>query len=70
MTSTGRFLDIGGAAHHVVVEGAGPVCVLSAGLGMSWFDWDPVVPLLAPFRTVVRFDRPGHGLSCLLYTSD
>ncbi|GGX11891.1 alpha/beta fold hydrolase [Streptomyces chryseus] len=63
MTSTGRFLDIGGAAHHVVVEGAGPVCVLSAGLGMSWFDWDPVVPLLAPFRTVVRFDRPGHGLS-------
>ncbi|WP_244315488.1 alpha/beta fold hydrolase [Streptomyces albidochromogenes] len=63
MTSTGRFLRIGGAAHHVVVEGAGPVCVLSAGLGMSWFDWDPVVPLLAPFRTVVRFDRPGHGLS-------
>ncbi|MEV8305826.1 alpha/beta hydrolase [Streptomyces flavidovirens] len=63
MTSTGSFIRIGGAAHHVVVEGSGPVCVLSAGLGMSWFDWDPVVPLLAPFRTVVRFDRPGHGLS-------
>ena len=30
---------------------------------MSWFDWDPVVPLLAPHRTVVRFDRPGHGLT-------
>ncbi|WP_017238941.1 alpha/beta fold hydrolase [Streptomyces sp. SS] len=57
------FVRIGGAAHHVVVEGSGPVCVLSAGLGMSWFDWDPVVPLLAPHRTVVRFDRPGHGLS-------
>ncbi|MFD5327649.1 alpha/beta fold hydrolase [Streptomyces sp. NPDC127092] len=61
MTTT--FVRIGGVAHHVVVDGAGPVCVLAAGLGMSWFDWDPVVPLLAPHRTVVRFDRPGHGLS-------
>ncbi|MFD3517863.1 alpha/beta fold hydrolase [Streptomyces sp. NPDC058657] len=59
----GRFVRIGGVVHHVVVEGAGPVCVLSAGLAMSWFDWDPVVRLLAPHRTVVRFDRPGHGLS-------
>ncbi|MEJ8634633.1 alpha/beta hydrolase [Streptomyces sp. MS2.AVA.5] len=57
------FVRVGGVAHHVVVEGDGPVCVLSAGLAMSWFDWDPVVPLLAPHRTVVRFDRPGHGLS-------
>ncbi|MGW6459622.1 alpha/beta fold hydrolase, partial [Streptomyces sp. NPDC055078] len=57
------FVRIGGVAHHVVVEGRGPVCVLSAGLSLSWFDWDPVVPLLAPHRTVVRFDRPGHGLS-------
>ncbi|MFE0335926.1 alpha/beta fold hydrolase [Streptomyces sp. NPDC058955] len=54
---------IGGLAHHVAVDGHGPVCVLSAGLGLGWFDWDPVVPLLAPHRTVVRFDRPGHGLS-------
>ncbi|MGV9315961.1 alpha/beta fold hydrolase [Streptomyces sp. NPDC003691] len=57
------FVRIGGVPHHVVVEGSGPVCVLSAGLGLAWFDWDPVVPLLAPHRTVVRFDRPGHGLS-------
>ncbi|WP_121831440.1 alpha/beta fold hydrolase [Streptomyces sp. S1] len=57
------FVRIGGVPHHVVAEGSGPVCVLSAGLGMSWFDWDPVVPLLVPYRTVVRFDRPGHGLS-------
>ncbi|MFE7772463.1 alpha/beta fold hydrolase [Streptomyces sp. NPDC057445] len=57
------FVRIGGVPHHVVVEGSGPVCVLSAGLSMSWFDWDPVVPLLAAHRTVVRFDRPGHGLS-------
>ncbi|MFB8400021.1 alpha/beta fold hydrolase [Streptomyces sp. NPDC055912] len=63
LTGEPAFVRIDGVAHHVVVEGSGPVCVLSAGLGMSWFDWDPVVPLLAPHRTVVRFDRPGHGLS-------
>ncbi|WP_053647615.1 MULTISPECIES: alpha/beta fold hydrolase [unclassified Streptomyces] len=57
------FVRIGGVPHHVVTDGSGPVCVLGAGLGMSWFDWDPVVPHLAPYRTVVRFDRPGHGLS-------
>ncbi|MFJ4478397.1 alpha/beta fold hydrolase [Streptomyces xanthochromogenes] len=60
---TGEFVKLGGVAHHVVVEGSGPVVVLSAGLGMSWFDWDPVVPLLSAHRTVVRFDRPGHGRS-------
>ncbi|MER7833104.1 alpha/beta hydrolase [Streptomyces sp. NPDC095602] len=63
MSGHGRFVRIGGVPHHVVVEGSGPVCVLSAGLALCWFDWDPVVPLLAPHRTVVRFDRPGHGLS-------
>ncbi|MGC5566185.1 alpha/beta fold hydrolase [Streptomyces sp. FR-108] len=57
------FVRIDGIPHHLRVDGAGPVCLLSAGLGMSWFDWDPVVPLLAPYRTVVRFDRPGLGLS-------
>nr|WP_308800910.1 alpha/beta hydrolase [Streptomyces polyasparticus] len=54
---------MGGVPHHVVVEGGGPVCVLTAGLGMAWFDWDAVAALLAPHRTVVRFDRPGLGLS-------
>ncbi|MFG2991381.1 alpha/beta fold hydrolase [Streptomyces sp. NPDC048257] len=65
-TVPGRFVRVGGAGVplHVVVEGRGPVCVLSAGLAMAWFDWDPVVaPLVAAGRTVVRFDRPGHGLS-------
>ncbi|MGW5862560.1 alpha/beta hydrolase [Streptomyces sp. NPDC055239] len=64
------FVRIGGGAgggtgvpHHVEVTGSGPVCVLSAGLGLAWFDWDAVVERLAPWRTVVRFDRPGAGLS-------
>lgn len=62
--TTGRFVLVEGAALHVVVEGSGPPVVLSAGLAMAWFDWDPVAALLvAQSRTVVRFDRPGHGLS-------
>ncbi|WP_328298326.1 alpha/beta hydrolase [Streptomyces sp. NBC_00435] len=63
----GRFVRlraVDGVPLHVVVEGSGPAVVLSAGLAMAWFDWDPVAALLvAAGRTVVRFDRPGHGLS-------
>jgi pimeloyl-ACP methyl ester carboxylesterase len=59
-----RFVRVDGVPLHVVAEGAGPPVVLSAGLAMAWFDWDPVAALLvAAGRTVVRFDRPGHGLS-------
>ncbi|MFJ5894429.1 alpha/beta fold hydrolase [Streptomyces sp. NPDC093064] len=57
------FVRVDGVVHHVVVDGSGPLCVLSPGLGMCWFDWDGVAALLAPYRTVVRFDRPGLGLS-------
>ncbi|MFG2709419.1 alpha/beta fold hydrolase [Streptomyces goshikiensis] len=64
MSGAGRFVRVGGVPLHVVVEGDGPPVVLSAGLAMAWFDWDPVAELLAARgRTVVRFDRPGHGLS-------
>lgn len=63
----GRFVRVGGTdgvVLHGVVEGSGPTVVLSAGLAMAWFDWDHVAGLLvAAGRTVVRFDRPGHGLS-------
>ncbi|WP_236240489.1 alpha/beta fold hydrolase [Streptomyces sp. CC228A] len=69
MTGRRGFLRVGGVPHHVAVEGDGPVCVLSAGLALSWFDWDPVMPLLTPHRTVVRFDRPGHGLSAAARTA-
>ncbi|MFI0153094.1 alpha/beta fold hydrolase [Streptomyces lydicus] len=59
----GRFLRVDGVPLHVLTEGSGPLCVLCGGLGMAWFDWDAVAALLAPYRTVVRFDRPGLGLS-------
>ncbi|NBE56867.1 alpha/beta hydrolase, partial [Streptomyces sp. YC537] len=38
MSTAPAFVRIGGVPHHVVVEGTGPVCVLSAGLGMAWYD--------------------------------
>ncbi|MEV5128746.1 alpha/beta hydrolase [Streptomyces decoyicus] len=63
LPTPGRFLRVDGVPLHVLAEGRGPVCVLSGGLGMAWFDWDAVAALLAPYRTVVRFDRPGLGLS-------
>ncbi|MFJ8161162.1 alpha/beta fold hydrolase [Streptomyces sp. NPDC096136] len=63
----GRFVRVDGTPLHILVEGAGgdgPPVVLSAGLAMAWFDWDEVAALLvAAGRTVIRFDRPGHGLS-------
>ncbi|MFJ9343818.1 alpha/beta fold hydrolase [Streptomyces sp. NPDC101733] len=73
----GRFVRVDGVALHVLVEAGGagggpvggpgaggPAVVLSVGLGLAWFDWDPVAALLAAEgRTVIRFDRPGHGLS-------
>ncbi|MCX4748827.1 alpha/beta hydrolase [Kitasatospora sp. NBC_01287] len=58
-----RLLRLGGTVTHARCEGSGPVCVLSGGLGCAWFDWDAVAGALLPRRTVVRFDRPGYGLS-------
>ncbi|MCX5196953.1 alpha/beta hydrolase [Streptomyces sp. NBC_00249] len=75
MTRRAFFLRVAGVPLHVRVDGpplpdgagtgsGGPPVVLSAGLAMAWFDWDPVAAeLAARGRTVIRFDRPGHGLS-------
>ncbi len=55
---------VGGTPVHVVSDGVGdPPVLLVAGVGEAWFDWDPVVPLLAGRHRVVRFDRPGLGAS-------
>lgn len=62
----GRLVRVGGRAVHVVAE-PGPAeatpVLLSAGLGGAWYDWDPVVPLLAGAAPLLRFDRPGLGWS-------
>ncbi|MFD7708009.1 alpha/beta fold hydrolase [Streptomyces sp. NPDC059786] len=57
------FVILDGVRHHVEAEGTGPPCVLTAGLGLTGSAWNPVVPLLTAHRTVIRFDRPGLGLS-------
>ncbi|MGZ9829358.1 alpha/beta fold hydrolase [Tsukamurella ocularis] len=61
-------LELAGTRTHVVVDAAagpvsGPPVVLNSGLAGNWFDWDAVIELLSPSRTVVRLDRPGYGLS-------
>ncbi|RSN16035.1 hypothetical protein DMB42_04490 [Nonomuraea sp. WAC 01424] len=48
---------------HVVDQGAGPGVLITAGLGGAWFHWDAVAAALAAGHRVVRFDRPGLGLS-------
>ncbi|NJP90737.1 alpha/beta fold hydrolase [Nonomuraea sp. FMUSA5-5] len=48
---------------HVVVQGAGPVVLITAGLAGAWFHWDAVAARLAGGHRVIRFDRPGLGLS-------
>ncbi|GAA2004045.1 alpha/beta hydrolase [Catenulispora subtropica] len=59
-----RFVNDGGTLLHVVRDGAaGPVVLFVQGLAGAWFEWDPVVPMLAPDYRLVRFDRPGLGWS-------
>ena len=44
-------------------EGQGPALLLSNGVGVSTFFWEPVTRELAGDHTVVRWDYRGHGLS-------
>ncbi|KAB8192714.1 alpha/beta fold hydrolase [Nonomuraea phyllanthi] len=48
---------------HVVEQGSGPAVLIAAGLGGAWFHWDAVAGRLATSHRVIRFDRPGLGLS-------
>lgn len=48
---------------HVVREGAGPAVLIAGGPGSAWCHWDAVAAELARDRLVIRFDRPGLGLS-------
>ncbi|MFI7124070.1 alpha/beta fold hydrolase [Nonomuraea sp. NPDC050153] len=55
--------DGGHAVPHVVEQGAGPVVLITAGLGGAWFHWGAVAGRLAGSHRVIRFDRCGLGLS-------
>ncbi|CAM5516317.1 Alpha/beta hydrolase fold protein OS=Tsukamurella paurometabola (strain ATCC 8368 / DSM / CCUG 35730 / CIP 100753 / JCM 10117 / KCTC 9821 / NBRC 16120 /NCIMB 702349 / NCTC 13040) OX=521096 GN=Tpau_0110 PE=4 SV=1 [Tsukamurella paurometabola] len=61
-------LELANVRTHVVIDQptgpvTGPPVVLSSGLAGNWFDWDSCIELLRSERTVIRFDRPGYGLS-------
>jgi pimeloyl-ACP methyl ester carboxylesterase len=59
-----RFVDDHGTKLHVVRDGShGPAVLFTQGLAGAWFEWDPVVPMLAGDHRLVRFDRPGLGWS-------
>ncbi|TDD38922.1 alpha/beta fold hydrolase [Nonomuraea terrae] len=54
---------IGYGRPHVVEEGTGPTVLITTGPGAAWFHWDAVAVALAAGHRVIRFDRPGLGLS-------
>ncbi|MEV0592604.1 alpha/beta fold hydrolase [Nonomuraea cavernae] len=53
----------GSGRPHVIEQGNGPAVLVSAGLAGAWFHWDRVAAELARNHRVIRFDRPGLGLS-------
>jgi pimeloyl-ACP methyl ester carboxylesterase len=59
----GTFHTVAGIRTHVVVDGAGPPLLFLAALGGNWFDFDQVTEILSERWTVIRYDRPGYGLS-------
>ncbi|WP_207841465.1 alpha/beta fold hydrolase [Williamsia soli] len=63
MQPPGTFHAIAGLRTHVVVDGEGPPLLFLAALGGNWFDFDQVTEILRARYTVIRYDRPGYGLS-------
>jgi pimeloyl-ACP methyl ester carboxylesterase len=58
-----RYIMVGAQALHVVDEGQGPVVVLVHGSYASLRMWDVWAEALKGHYRVIRFDRPGMGLS-------
>lgn len=59
----GRLIDLDGVSVHVLDEGAGPPLLVLAALGSNWFDLDPLTDRLRGSWRVIRYDRPGYGMS-------
>ena len=63
---TSRYITVAAAQNqplHVVDEGTGPVVVLVHGSFASLHMWDAWAAALKSHYRVIRFDRPGMGLS-------
>ena len=58
-----RYIDVAGQAVHLVDEGQGPVVMLVHGSFSSLRMWDGWAASLRDHYRVIRFDRPGMGLS-------
>lgn len=61
----GRIIEVDGTALHLSVEGSGPPLILLHGAGGNLRDFAVLMPDLLRHYTVIRFDRPGLGYSCL-----
>lgn len=62
--NTERFTALGGLHYgYRPAEGDAPVLVFANSLGTDLRVWDRVVALLPADWGVLRFDKPGHGLS-------
>ena len=56
-----RFADVRGVRMRYFVGGEGPPLLLLHGLGGAAATWIEIAPLLAPRRTLLIPDLPGHG---------
>jgi hypothetical protein len=56
-------MPLNGGAISYTKAGAGPVVLLSHGLGGTRRTWQHLIPGLARTHTVITPDVPGHGLS-------
>lgn len=58
-----QYIAVGGQALHLVEEGSGDPVILVHGSYGSLRMWDAWAAALKPHYRVIRFDRPGMGLS-------
>jgi pimeloyl-ACP methyl ester carboxylesterase len=60
----GKMVDVGGYDLHLVKSGSGsPTIVLEAGSGETSLSWRDIPDKLAPYATVVTYDRAGYAWS-------
>ena len=61
--AAGEFIEVAGLQVHTLRDGQGPPILLLAALGSNWFDLQPLTVELRDHWQVLRYDRPGYGLS-------